>query len=310
MLLTQSCGCCGHPHDHTTAPTCCCVQLAADGNLILSCGAATTVVKPGAQIAFNEDGTITITYPDGSTQLITLGDHVTYENGLVTITHPDGSTEQFHVGDQLTINDNGTVTITRPDGSTDTFNLHAPATVTYASTPYTTDPAQQHFNIPKPATIRLSGIAIPTLPSFLNAISTVLQWSQVTLNDGGFIVDKNQRIIVPHPGLYHISATLTLTGPTIELVPGNSTARLQIAVFVNDGSPLATNRVNFAPSYLPAGTHQFWTAHGAAILRLAANDALIIPAQQTSRKDLPTNHPTYGPMLDTNHFEVTYLGGA
>ncbi|MBT2409719.1 AAWKG family protein, partial [Streptomyces sp. ISL-12] len=119
----------------------------------------------GGSTQLNDDGTLTTTFPDGSSQTIDPN------TGLVTTTSPDGvtSTSQLNPGTSLvnpdgsttTLNDDGTLTTLFPDGSEQTLDPTTGQVSTVAPdgtvTESTLNPTDGVFTTPDGATSQLNG---------------------------------------------------------------------------------------------------------------------------------------------------------
>ncbi|MGP2438312.1 AAWKG family protein, partial [Streptomyces sp. JW3] len=146
----------------------------------------------GGSTQLNDDGTLTTTFSDGSTQTIDPN------TGLVTTTSPDGvtSTSQLNPGTSVlnpdgsttSLNDDGTLTTTFPDGTEQTLD---PATGQVSTlnpdgtlTESTLNPSDGTFTTPDGSTAQLNGDGTVTT-TFPDGSTEVLNpdTGQITVTD-------------------------------------------------------------------------------------------------------------------------------
>ena len=188
----------------------------------------------GGSTQLNGDGTLTTTFPDGSTQTI---DPAT---GQVTTTSPDGTTSLSQL--------NPGSTITNPDGSTTTLNPDGTLTTKFPDgTSQTVDPATGHVSTVNPDGSVSTSTLNPTDGSF-----TTPDGSTARLNADGSVTTKfpdgSTETLNPDTG------QITVTDPaghvtTTHLDPGGS--------FTNpDGSTTTLNPDGTLTTKFPDGSTQ------------------------------------------------------
>ncbi|KPI08694.1 T-complex 10/CenJ [Actinobacteria bacterium OK074] len=188
----------------------------------------------GGTTQLNGDGTLTTTYPDGSTQTIDPS------TGLVTTTNPDGTTSVSQL--------NPGSTITNPDGSTTTLNDDGTLTTSFPDgTSQTIDPTTGQVSTVNPDGTVSTSTLNPTDGSF-----TTPDGSTSQLNADGSVTTKfpdgSTETLNPDTGQVSVTdASGNVT--TTHLNPGDS--------FTNpDGSTTTLNDDGTLTTKFPDGSTQ------------------------------------------------------